>query len=897
VGERRRLGGVAGVDPDPARLDALQEFAKGIHVHRLVEAVAEGLAHERVVGELDGPGLILLALGEPGEDGRHQVVGLHALDRRRVAASTAKAQHRERPAQVPAPARREQGRCEHRLGERLIHRPGAEHARERLQREAVLGTEGEHDRVVVGGRLELEVEAATDALAHREPEGAVHATTEGCVYDDLHAAGLVEEALDHEDVAAGHGAQCRARRVEVADDLIGARGVEAGGLAQTGHCARCVAALERRVDLGAQGGHLLGELFAAGGRLAEPEGNGGRGAGRVAHAHHAGLDATDAPGSRAEQEDVSSHALDGPVFVDAADEGVVGIGHDPIVGGVGNRATRGEGRDAGATAPVQQSVDAIPMQMGGATAAAGVDACREHLDDVLEVGVGEGGEGRGPAHHGQEVRLLPGLGGTGRHDLLGENVEGRLGRAHAIEPAVVHGTHQRGALDELVAGGGKQASLGRRAACVAGAADALQEGGDVARRAQLTHELDGTDVDPELEGGRRDEGGEPSLAQPLLHRQPSRPGEAPVVGRHPVLAETLGELVRHPLGEAPGVREDEGGAMRADVTRDAVQDLAPLLRRRDGAELAAGHLDGEIEGATVAHVHDAAAGAAVGIRDVRTGSDQQARNRLDRPLGGGEAHPRWPLLAERLQALEAERQVGAALVARHGVDLVDDHRPHVPQHLAAALGGEQQVERLGGCDQDVGRPRHQGAPLRRLRVTAARLHADLGSGKPLRGRLRADLLKGPDEVLPDVGRQRLEGRHVDDVDGVRERRLLELPVQPVDADEEGRQGLARARRRRDQGVAIRCDQGPALPLRLRGPQWEAAFEPAAQRRVEGVGLCRRRRLTSRPIHEPPRPAVRSSVGTRARECQLLVARAPPRPRPPGPGSISRGRSRFPHGAV
>ena len=72
--------------------------AERVHVHRLVQAIVQRLAHERVIGDLDRPGLVLLALREPGEDRRHQVVGLHALDRRRVALAAAHAQHRERAA-------------------------------------------------------------------------------------------------------------------------------------------------------------------------------------------------------------------------------------------------------------------------------------------------------------------------------------------------------------------------------------------------------------------------------------------------------------------------------------------------------------------------------------------------------------------------------------------------------------------------------------------------------------------------------------------------------------------------------------------------------------------------------------------------------------------------------
>ena len=72
-----------------------------------------------------------------------------------------------------------------------------------VEREAVLGAEREQHRVVVGRRLELEVEVDTELLAQREPKGAIDSAPEGRMHDKLHAAGLVEEPLDDEAVGRG----------------------------------------------------------------------------------------------------------------------------------------------------------------------------------------------------------------------------------------------------------------------------------------------------------------------------------------------------------------------------------------------------------------------------------------------------------------------------------------------------------------------------------------------------------------------------------------------------------------------------------------------------------------------------------------------------------------------
>ena len=90
------------------------------------------------------------------------------------------------------------------------------------------------------------------------------------------------------------------------------------------------------------------------------------------------------------------------------------------------------------------------------------------------------------------------------------------------------------------------------------------------------------------------------------------------------------------------------------------------------------------------------------IVDLAAGPDaaEEAGDRLERPLGGAQADPlRWrgasPSVAvapQPLQALEAQREVRAALRAGDRVDLVDDHVLDAAEDLAG-LAREQQVQR------------------------------------------------------------------------------------------------------------------------------------------------------------------------------------------------------------
>ena len=221
---------------------------------------------------------------------------------------------------------------------------------------------------------------------------------------------------------------------------------------------------------------------------------------------------------------------------------------------------------------------------------------------------------------------------------------------------------------------------------------------------------------------------------------------------------------------------------------DLGEDLAPLLHRRDRRELAAGHPDREIERAPVALVDDLAARAAVGQARLGRRAHEQARDPLDRPLRRREPDPHRPPLAQRFEPLEREREMRAALVARGGVDLVDDHRARAAQRLAAALGREHQVERLGRGDEDVRRALDQARAARRGRVARAHLGADLGQLRAALARDRGDLGQRRDQVLAHVGRERLQRRDVDDVGGVGAAR----PARPRAAAGRCRPGTRRA---------------------------------------------------------------------------------------------------------
>ena len=104
---------------------------------------------------------------------------------------------------------------------------------------------------------------------------------------------------------------------------------------------------------------------------------------------------------------------------------------------------------------------------------------------------------------------------------------------------------------------------------------------------------------------------------------------------------------------------------------------------------------------------------------------------LDRALRGGQADAlRAPAELEVLEALEGDGQVRAALVARQGVDLVDDHRGHAAEHGPAALGGDHEVEALGRGHQERRRGLDHGGPGPGRGVAGADGHGHRGTARP-----------------------------------------------------------------------------------------------------------------------------------------------------------------------
>ena len=177
-----------------------------------------------------------------------------------------------------------------------------------------------------------------------------------------------------------------------------------------------------------------------------------------------------------------------------------GLEHDVVVGGVGNRAARGDRGEPRAAPAAQHAVHRVAVQVRGAMAAARAEAFREHAHHG-EVLVARQASRTGYARvktsnsasspHSRAAtsaticwaRTSSGLGGIATRS---------SSPRRTASSSAVHSTSS--SRDKR-----KQPRLGLPADRVTGAPRALQEGRDRARRAELADQLDVADVDAELE--------------------------------------------------------------------------------------------------------------------------------------------------------------------------------------------------------------------------------------------------------------------------------------------------------------------------------------------------------------------------------------------------------------
>ena len=143
------------------------------------------------------------------------------------------------------------------------------------------------------------------------------------------------------------------------------------------------------------------------------------------------------------------------------------------------------------------------------------------------------------------------------------------------------------------------------------------------------------------------------------------------------------------------------------------------------------------------------------------GAAEEAGDLVEVALRGRQADALQRPLDDPLEPLQRQRHVRAALGRDQRVDLVDDHRVHRAQPLAR-VRGQQQEQRLGRGDQDVGGVALEPRALGGRGVAGADRHRrDVVGDAGGRGQV-GDAGQRRAQVALHVHGQRLERRQVQD---------------------------------------------------------------------------------------------------------------------------------------
>jgi len=236
----------------------------------------------------------------------------------------------------------------------------------------------------------------------------------------------------------------------------------------------------------------------------------------------------------------------------------------------------------------------------------------------------------------------------------------------------------------------------------------------------LADQVDFTDIDAQFQRSGGDQHLQLAALEPLFGVEAGFLGQAAVVRGDGVFAKAFAEVSAQAFGEAPGIDENQRGAMFAGQFGEPVINQLPDIVSHHRRQRHRRHFDAQIPWPGVADVDDLAGAIS---------ADQKPRHGLDRLLCGGQTDAGQGFGAQRLQALEAQRQMAAAFASRDGVDLIDDHRACAAEHFASGFGAEQHVQRFRRGYQNVRRTFAHGGAVFLWRVAGAHCRGDLQFGQ------------------------------------------------------------------------------------------------------------------------------------------------------------------------
>ena len=160
-------------------------------------------------------------------------------------------------------------------------------------------------------------------------------------------------------------------------------------------------------------------------------------------------------------------------------------------------------------------------------------------------------------------------------------------------------------------------------------------------------------------------------------------GQASVVSGDAIFTQTVSQVEGNTLSQSASVNEDQCGPVFLHESGDAVVSLIPEFIAGDGTKFLSGDFNGEIERTFMSDIdHDR-----VGLD-----SSEEVGDRFNGLLGGREANSNRGRSGKRVESLQRQHEMSAALVIGYGVDFIYDYGFYVAQDFTASLSCEENVE-------------------------------------------------------------------------------------------------------------------------------------------------------------------------------------------------------------
>ncbi len=389
-------------------------------------------------------------------------------------------------------------------------------------------------------------------MGHGQRPGLVHAPAEGGMQNNAHIARFIGAGLHHESPIRGH------RPGTGTLGLYESRQVALGVLVQPvgrqaiaqrrGHGALFHMLDQGLIPLGSarntavEGAHKgppgAARLVGATNGLAVPERQSRSASRRRFHDNPVGTDLLDAPGARAQGDDVAHprlhhHLLVQLAHTSAALPGVALRQHHREHAAVGNGARRRYGQALRTGTRREQPRLAIPQDPRRELShLARTVTPGEHVEHSLEGAPAQIGVAGRPPHAGKPIVGWKAVRrhGHGGHGLLGQHVQRVAHETRALDGTGLHTLGHDGGIDDLHPGAREDDALGAAAHLVVRPSHALQPAGHRGRSGHLQYQIDGTHIDAQFQAGSGHHAGQLSCLQLPFHLQPLLLGDRAVVG-------------------------------------------------------------------------------------------------------------------------------------------------------------------------------------------------------------------------------------------------------------------------------------------------------------------------------------------------------------------------------